>query len=131
MALTIRGLDATPLQAATSLQLVQLPVQALHVIGMPAFGQRHPVQTLVYDRFQVVVGHEGLPVVQAYVDLGAAGPYRFQSGRRDRAGVGFLCWGNGVLQIESDDVGTQSGGFVDHFVVVAGNVENGAHDSHT
>ena len=67
------------------------------------------MQTLMHDRFEVVVGHEGLPVVEAHVHLGAARSDLFQSGRRDDTGIGLLGRGDGVLQVEGDDVGPETG----------------------
>ena len=97
--------DAAHLQAPPPLQFLQLPVEPLHIVRAAAFGQADAGKTLVDNGFEVIVGHQGLPVVDPDVDGGAARSGVLQVLPDNLPGLGLLGRGDGVLQVQGDDIG--------------------------
>jgi hypothetical protein len=75
------------------------------------------------DRFQVVVGHQGFPVVDPDIDLRSARAGGFQVLTHDLTGLCLLRRGNRVLQVQGDDVCGEFRRFCHHLLVVARNIK--------
>ena len=61
--------DAAHLKTPSALQFFKLPVEPLHVVRLAGLGQTDAGEAFVDNRLEVVVRHQGFPIVDPGIDL--------------------------------------------------------------
>ena len=82
------------------------------------------------DGFEVIIGHQCLPVVDPDINRRSTRSCKFQVFPDHFTGFCFLCGGNRILQVQGDDVGRSLGRLGNHLLIISRNVKNRSHDSH-